>query len=290
MRLGILGAGKIARKMAEALASKPKGCECYAVASRSLDKAIAFAKEHNIEKAYGSYEELVNDPQVDIIYVATPHSHHYAHTRLAVEHGKPCLVEKAFTANAREARELLAFAEQRGVFVTEAIWTRYMPMSRKIKEIMDSGAIGEPKVLTATLCYKIDVIRTVSNVHYSDTGMDFHECISLSYRDGKMANLQAGALCQNDRQGIISGTKGYIRVDNINCPELIEVYQDFRKVAAYEKPADMINGYEYEVFECKRCIEEGLLESPLMSHAETIDVMCQMDKLREEWGVRYPMD
>ena len=105
-----------------------------------------------------------------------------------------------------------------------------------------------------------------------------------------MANLQAGALCQNDRQGIISGTKGYIRVDNINCPELIEVYQDFRKVAAYEKPADMINGYEYEVFECKRCIEEGLLESPLMPHAETIDVMCQMDKLREEWGVRYPMD
>ena len=323
MRLGILGAGKIARKMAEALASKPKGCECYAVASRSLDKAIAFAKEHNIEKAYGSYEELVNDPQVDIIYVATPHSHHYAHTRLAVEHGKPCLVEKAFTANAREAKELLAFAEQRGVFVTEAIWTRYMPMSRKIKEIMDSGAIGEPKVLTATLCYKIDqverlfkpelcggalldvgiypitfarmyfgndVIRTVSNVHYSDTGMDFHECISLSYRDGKMANLQAGALCQNDRQGIISGTKGYIRVDNINCPELIEVYQDFRKVAAYEKPADMINGYEYEVFECKRCIEEGLLESPLMPHAETIDVMCQMDKLREEWGVKYPMD
>ncbi|MDO4497304.1 MAG: Gfo/Idh/MocA family oxidoreductase, partial [Bacteroidales bacterium] len=229
----------------------------------------------------------------------------------------------SFTANAREAEELLAFAKEKGVFITEAIWTRYMPMSLKIKEIMESGIIGEPRVLTATLCYKIDdkeriirpelcggalldvgvytlnfarmyfgydVVRTVTNVLKSDTGVDLHECISLSYADGKMANLQAGALCQNDRQGIISGSKGYIRIDNINCPELIEVYQNQKKVATYEKPADQVNGYEYEVFECNRCIEAGLLESPFMPHAETIDVMRQMDELRKEWGVKYPMD
>ncbi|MDO4497303.1 MAG: Gfo/Idh/MocA family oxidoreductase, partial [Bacteroidales bacterium] len=94
MRLGILGAGNIAHKMAEALAAKPKGCVCYAVASRSLDKAKTFAQRHDIEVAYGSYEELVSDPNVDLIYVATPHSHHYAHAHLAIEHGKPCLVEK----------------------------------------------------------------------------------------------------------------------------------------------------------------------------------------------------
>lgn len=323
MRLGIIGAGGIARKMAFALASKPQGCECYAVASRSLSKAVAFAKENGIAKAYGSYEELVSDPAVDLVYVATPHSHHFAHARLAITHGKPCLVEKAFTANARETELLLSLAKERGVFVTEAIWTRYMPMSHKIKEVMESGVIGDPRILTATLCYSIeskeriirpelcggalldlgvyalnfarmyfgnDVVRTVSNVHLSDTGVDLHECISLSYHDGKMANLQAGALCQNDRQGIISGTKGYIRIDNINCPELIEVYQDNCKVATYEKPADMINGYEYEVFECQRCLAAGLKESPLMPHAETLSVMRQMDQLRRAWGVTFPMD
>ena len=124
MRLGIIGAGWIAQKMAEALANKPHGCECYAVASRSLEKAEAFAKQFYINKVYGSYEELVSDPAVDIVYIATPHSHHYPHARLALEHGKPCLVEKAFTANAREAEQLLALAHEKGLFITEAIWTR----------------------------------------------------------------------------------------------------------------------------------------------------------------------
>ena len=120
--------------------------------------------------------------------------------------------------------------------------------------------------------------------------MDMHESISLSFADGKMANLQAGALCLNDRQGIISGTEGYIRVDNINCPELIEVYRNYELVERYEKPSDMINGYEYQVYECRRSIEEGLLESPMMPHEETLSIMKQMDDLRKEWGVVYPMD
>lgn len=323
MRLGILGAGWIAQKMAEALASKPHGCECYAVASRSLERAQDFARKNNIEKAYGSYEELVCDPDVDIIYIATPHSHHYPHARLAIEHGKPCLVEKAFTANAREAEKLLSLARQKGVFITEAIWTRYMPMSHKVKEIMASGVIGDPRIITATLCYMMedkeriirpelcggalldlgvyclnfarmyfgtDIARTVSNVHMSQTGVDMHECISLSYADGKMANLQSGALCLNDRQGIISGTEGYIRIDNINCPELIEVYRNYELVESHRAPADMVNGYEYQVLECQRCLAEGLLESPMMPHAETLSIMRQMDELREEWGVKYPMD
>ena len=105
-----------------------------------------------------------------------------------------------------------------------------------------------------------------------------------------MANLQSGALCLNDRQGIISGVDGYIRVDNVNCPELVEVYRNYELVATYKKPEDMVTGYEYQVFECKRCIEQGLLESPMMPHEETLSIMKQMDELRKEWGVRYPMD
>ena len=321
-RIGIIGAGWIARKMCRAIAPFTD-MEIYAIASRTLEKAEAFAAEHNIRKAYGSYDEMVCDPAVDLVHIATPHSHHYDHAMLALEHGKPVLVEKAFTANARQAEKLIETARSKGVFITEAIWTRYMPLSHKIKEIMESGIIGEPRILTATLCYMMenkerivrgdlcggalldlgvytlnfarmyfgtDIVKTVTNCHLGPSGMDMHESISLSFADGKMANLQSGALCLNDRQGIISGTEGYIRVDNINCPEVVEVYRNYELVQRYTKDEDMVNGYEYQVIECRRCIEEKLLESPMMPHEETISIMKQMDDLRKEWGVIYPYD
>lgn len=321
-KVGIIGAGWIAEKMAEALAPLEDYC-VYAIASRSIEKATEFAGRWNIPKAYGSYGEMVADNDVDLVYIATPHSHHYPHAMLALNAGKPVLVEKAFTANAAEAEELIETARSKGLFITEAIWTRYMPLSHKVKEIMESGIIGKPRVITATLCYMMefkerilrpdlcggalldlgvyalnfarmyfgtDITRTVSNCHMGPTGIDLQECISLSYADGKMANLQAGTLCLNDRQGIINGTEGYIRVDNINCPEVVEVYRNYELVARYVKPEDMVNGYEYQVIEARRCIEAGLPESPMMPHQETLDIMKQMDGLRKEWGVVYPMD
>lgn len=321
-KVGIIGAGWIAEKMAQALAPLPD-IETHAIASRSIEKARGFAQKHNIPKAYGSYEEMVADNDIDLVYIATPHSHHFEHAMLALEYGKPVLVEKAFTANAAQAEELINKARSKGLFITEAIWTRYMPLSHKVKEIMESGIIGEPRIITATLCYMMehkeriiradlcggalldlgvytlnfarmyfgtDIVRTVSNCHLGPTGMDMHECISLSYIDGRMANLQAGTLCLNDRQGIISGTEGYIRIDNINCPENIEVWRNYEMVEKITRPEDMVNGYEYQVKECKRCIEAGLQESPMMPHRETIDIMKQMDSLRKEWGVVYPAD
>jgi predicted dehydrogenase len=321
-KIGIIGAGWIAEKMAKAI-TPLKDIEITAISSRSIEKASAFASRHNIPKAYGSYAEMVADPEIDLVYIATPHSHHYEHSMLALENGKPVLVEKAFTANASQAESLIRTAKDKGLFITEAIWTRYMPLSHKVKEIMESGIIGEPRIITATLCYMMenkerivradlcggalldlgvyalnfarmyfgtDIVRTVSNCHLGPTGMDMHECISLSYADGRMANLQSGALCLNDRQGIISGTEGYIRIDNINCPESIEVWRNYELVQKFEKPANMVNGYEYQVIECKRCIEKGLTESPMMPHEETVSIMKQMDSLRKEWGVIYPFD
>lgn len=321
-RVGIIGAGWIADKMAISLSPLDDYC-VEAIASRSLDKAQEFAKRYNIRKAYGSYEELVADEDIDLVYIATPHSHHFEHSMLALKYNKPLLVEKAFTANAREAQIILDTAHEKGVFITEAIWTRYMPLSMKVKELMESGIIGEPRVLTATLCYMMenkeriiradlcggalldlgvyalnfarmyfgtDIARTVTNCIIGPTGMDMHESISLTYSNGRMANLQAGTLCLNDRQGIISGTEGYIRVDNINCPELIEVYRDYKLAERITRPTDMVTGYEYQVMECRRCLEAGFLESPMMPHKETLSIMQQMDSLRKEWGVEYPMD
>ena len=154
-KIGIIGAGHIAIKMASTL-NAMQSAEPYSIAARDRSKAEAFAAAHNITKAYGSYEALADDPDVDLIYIATPHSLHYAHARMCLERGKAVLCEKAFTANAAQAERLLDEAQRRGLFITEAIWTRYMPLSHKVKELMESGAIGEPRVLTATLCYMME--------------------------------------------------------------------------------------------------------------------------------------
>lgn len=322
IRVGIIGAGWIAHKMAEAL-TPLNNAEVIAIASRSKEKAEKFAAEFGIERAYGSYEAMVEDQDVDLVYVATPHSHHYPHARLALEHNKPVLVEKPFAANQREADELFRMAHERNIFITEATWPRYNPMSHKVKELLDSGIIGQPHILSASLCYEMlekeriwrpelcggalldvgvyvlnfarmyfgtDIIRTVTNAHIADTGVDTMESISLSFADGKMANLQAGAMVQNDRHGIISGTEGYICVDDVTCPKLIEVYRNDELVERIQRPVDMVNGYEYEALECKRCLEQGLIESPMMPHHETLAIIKQMDDMRKEWGVKYPMD
>ena len=154
MNVGILGAGNIAGKMACTL-NGMKDATAYAVASRDLKRAQSFAKEYQMEKAYGSYEEMLADDKVDLVYVATPHSHHLEHGKLCISYGKPVLCEKAFTANAAQARELLDYAKEKGVFITEAIWTRYMPSRKIITDILESGELGDIHMLSANLGYSI---------------------------------------------------------------------------------------------------------------------------------------
>ena len=155
IKVGILGAGHIAEKMSHTL-NILEGWEAYAIASRSQEKADKFAEKFHFQKAYGSYEALITDENVDLIYVATPHSHHWAPTRLALQNRKPCLVEKAFTANAREAKELLDLSREMNVFVAEAIWTRYQPMRQIISEMLESDVIGKVKLVTCSLGYPIE--------------------------------------------------------------------------------------------------------------------------------------
>ena len=139
MNIGIIGAGNIAAWMAKTIGPMPEAAS-FAVASRDLKKASAFAEEYGFQKAYGSYEELVNDPDVDIVYIATPHSHHFEHAKLCIEHGKHVLCEKAFTMNAAQAEELFALAEKKSVLITEAIWTRYMPSRKVINDLLAEGS------------------------------------------------------------------------------------------------------------------------------------------------------
>lgn len=321
MKIGILGAGRIADVMARTVAAIPDHAELYAIASRSLDRAMEFAQKHSVPKAYGSYEELLSDPQVDLVYVATPHSEHYANMKMCISHKKAVLCEKAFTKNAAEAREILDLAKKEKVFVTEAIWTRYMPSRTKIREIIDSGIIGTPDTLTANLHYSIankermvrpelaggalldlgvyslnfammvfgtDIREIRSNAVLTDTGVDRFNSMTLVYSDGKIANLSSGFTSRSDRQGVIYGTKGYAIVENINNPQSISVFNAEDQLLQKVQFPQIATGYEYEVLESELCLEEGKLQSPSMPHEETLRVMKVMDGLRKEWGVVYP--
>ncbi|MBE5056050.1 Gfo/Idh/MocA family oxidoreductase [Pseudoflavonifractor sp. DSM 107456] len=322
MRVGILGAGKIAGIMARTL-REMENVQAWAVASRERERAEEFARTYGIERAYGSYEELVEDPAVDLIYVATPHSHHAEHCLLCIEHGKPVLCEKAFTANAAQARQVLARAEERGVFLTEAIWTRYMPSRRMIDDLIGEGALGEVVSLTANLGYPLthverimepalaggalldigiyplnfasmvlgDEVEDVTSACVkTSTGVDAQSSIVLRYRDGKMATLHTTVLAATEQYGIIYGTKGYLIAHNINNIDRISLFGPDRSLRREITVPKQITGYEYEVEACRRALETGALECPEMPHAQTLCMMEQMDALRRDWGVRYPFE
>ena len=159
MKIGILGAGQIAQVMARTITLLHQNghpeVELYAVGARDLSRAQAFAQAHGVEKAFGSYEAMLSDPDLDLVYIATPHSHHYRHIKLCADYGKHILCEKSFTVSARQAADAIRYARSKGVLVTEAIWTRYQPMRRMIQETLASGLIGEPRLLTANLGYFI---------------------------------------------------------------------------------------------------------------------------------------
>ena len=322
MRVGIIGTGWIAEKAAITL-NGLSNCEAYAVGSRKRETAEVFAAKWNLKKAYGAYAELIADANVDLVYVGTPHSHHYDVTRAAIEAGKPCLVEKAFMANARQAREIIDLAHQRGVFLAEAIWTRYQPAVGIVCQLIADGRIGKPHLITATLgysmgnklrimqpelcggalldlgVYALNFVRmfTDSDIDTidgycvkSDTGMDLTNAITIILKNGILANVQSSAQCVGDNIGVIAGTEGNIIIDNINNPQTITVNGPDRTYVETIRVPQQITGYEYQFLACRDALAEGLLEPREMPHAEMLYIMQLMDGLREKWGVRYPMD
>lgn len=326
--IAILGCGSIAYAMAKTLRMmRDQGEEVYlyAAASRDLKKAEAFCKSEGFARAYGSYEEMADDPAVDLVYIASPHSHHAEHMKLCIARGKAVLCEKAFTANAQQAREVLDLAKEKHVLAAEAIWTRYMPSRRIIDNLIASGELGELRALEANLHYPIerihrirvpelaggalldvgvypinfcsmffgnDYVRMESSVQLMDTGVDRQETMTLYYADGRMASLSAGTTCRSDRRCLIAGTKGYLTVDNVNNPTKITLYkaeEDFAVARDIPVPPQL-TGYEYEVRACLDALDKGEIECPDMPHSESIRVMEIMDELRAQWGVRYPFE
>ena len=238
-KIAIMGTGNIAKIMARTI-KRMKNVKCYAVASRDMDRAQAFAKEFGVKRAYGSYEEMMADNRIDLVYIATPHSEHYANMKLCIENGFPVLCEKAFTANAEQAEEIFKLAEEKHVFVAEAMWTRYMPSRKMIESMIGEGTIGEIQSLTANLGYPLLGVQRLTDprlaggalldlgiylIHFArmifgtkiekvqascvlhEKGVDMSDSITLEFEGGKMAVLHSGIGSVFNRKGVLFGER-----------------------------------------------------------------------------------
>lgn len=315
MKVGIIGAGNIAKTLTKTM-QQMKDVEVYAISSRSKEKAEEFRREFSLFKAYGSYEELVNDEEVEMVYIATPHSHHYEHMKLCIEHKKAVLCEKAFTFNSEEARGIAELAREKQVYVAEAIWTRYMPSRKIIDEVISSGIVGKISMMTCNLAYDIDdkeriirpelaggalldlgvyglnfivmhfgknIERMDVSVVKTETGVDGKLNISLIYKDKFMAVSTHGIYGCSDKKGIFYGEKGYIVVNNINNPESIDVFDDKNELIKHISFPEKISGYEYQITETVNCIREGKLESSSMPLSESVYMMELMDEIKRKF-------
>lgn len=321
IRWGILSTGSIAQKMADTL-NHCVDAELVAVGSRNKDTAKEFADQNNIPKRHASYEALVADPDVDVIYVATPHTFHHANTLLALEHGKHVLCEKAFSINGDQAQEMADVARSKNLFLMEAMWMRFIPAIVQAREWLKSGEIGTPRLINVNFCAKLpddpngriynkalgggtlldmgiypvsfavmafglpDEVHSYANI--GRTGVDEMESIMFRYKDGRIATLNTSVAFKAPRTALIAGTDGYIT--------LPDSWHHARSVtlAKQDEPAQTLNmplahnGFEYQVEEVHACLRAGKTESSVMPLDESVAIMRLTDSLRESWGLQYP--
>ncbi|WP_150265154.1 Gfo/Idh/MocA family protein [Paenibacillus tepidiphilus] len=322
VKWGILSTGWIAHMFATDLAHASNGI-AYAVGSRSQESADEFAKNHGIPVAYATYEELVNDPEVDAIYIGTPHPFHKENALLALRAGKAVLCEKPFTVNSGELEEVVSYAREHKLFLMEAMWSRYIPAIVKVREWLASGRIGEVRLVQADLGFKADwnpqgrllnpalgggslldvgiypisfasmVLGpnpegVASTVHIGETGVDEHFSLLLSYGGGKAASLSGGVRLNLLEEAHVFGTEGHIIVKGtLVNPKSAELYVNGELAEVFEDSRESV-GYSFEAEEVGRCLEAGLTESPVMPLDESLAIMRLLDQIRGQWGLKYP--
>lgn len=320
LRWGILATGVIATNFAETVARMSDVC-VTAVASRSIDKANAFADAHGIAARHVGVKALAADPNVDIVYVASPHSAHYEEMKTLIMHGKHILCEKSFTTDAEQAAEIFALAKEKGVFVMEAFWTKFIPVYREMERLIDSGVIGEIRAVTATygyvsarqarkfdpqlaggtlldigvyaigfacmaLGYDFDTI--VSTMVMNPEGTDATDAILLR-RGNAVANLTCAIGATIPTHGVIYGTLGHIDVPEFKNPERITLHVDGQPPVEFSAPFE-VNGFEYEIRETQNCVLAGKLHSEILTPEQSIAVMRIMDEVRRQNQLRFPFE
>ena len=321
LRWGILGAGGIARTFAYAV-GRHTSSQVVAVGSRSAERAQRFASLHGIPKSHGDYAALVADPEVEAVYIASPHSEHHEHALLAIEAGRHVLVEKAFTQNAMQAAQVIDAARAAGVFLMEAMWTRFLPHVAELRRVVQRGEIGElvgmiadhgqsmghlppthrvhdPRLAGGALLdlgvYPVSfahdlfgapsVVRAVGSL--TPTGVDGQVAMALSHGERVQTSLHTTLWAQTATTAVVFGTTGRIEIaGRFYAPtSFVVVHADGTH---WEYDGAVEGGFQYEVAEVSRCVAEGMQESPRMSWAGTLDVMGTLDEVRRQVGVVYP--
>jgi predicted dehydrogenase len=310
LRWGLIGTGGIAATFAADLELTDSGVVA-AVGSRRMDSADRFGDRFGVPNRHASYEELVVDPDVDVVYVATPHPSHHANAQLALRAGKPVLVEKAFTMNAEEARDVVATARAEGLFLMEAMWTRFLPHIAQLRGLLDDGVLGEIVTVTADhgqwfakdpafrlfapelgggalldlgvypVSFASMVLgeprRIVSVVSPAFTGVDGQTSMVFGYATGAQAVLTCTLSAKSPTRAAIVGTEARIEIDgDFYAPSSFTLISRSGEQTRFDEPHDG-RGLRHEADEVARCLREGLLESPLMPLEETISIMATMD-------------
>ena len=322
VRWGILGAGGIAATVGDDIAAV-EGNVLAAVGARDGDRAAAFAREHGVQRSYGSYAELVADPEVDVVYVATTHGQHHEHAMLALQAGKPVLVEKAFTLNAATAREVVAAARARQLFCMEAMWMRFHPLVRRAAELAHGGRIGEVigvrsdlsrrfaydpahrlfdlaagggalldlGVYTATgtwlMLGRPDTVAATGSL--APTGSDLTVAQQWGYADGRVAQIYNSAAGNSPFAMLVTGTDGWLALESaIHHPQRLVVHtgDGAEETTTVDPPPG--NGYQAQAAEVARCLRAGEIESPVVPLDETVAILETLDEARRQLGVRYP--
>lgn len=324
MKWGILATGNIANKFATTI-NKMDGQQLTACASRSLEKARAFADTYHILHAYGSYEEMLADAEVEAVYIATPNNLHYENAVMCLQAGKHVLCEKPLTPTRAEAEKLYALAEEKGLFIMEAFWIRFLPALRKMQEIIKSGEIGDvvwarsdygfiasgarkARKFDAALAggalldigiYNLGFMRMVmgdmqpesfsSDYHINEYQTDDFSTILLKYPDGKSACITTSIGMEMPRFAAVYGTKGAIFLDDFQQAKSFTV-QPFGK-EPYTLCFDWeINGFEYQVEEAEHCIRLGRTTSDILKKEDTLETLELMDRIRSSWGLQFPFE
>ncbi len=321
IRWGILGTGSIARLFATGLTVLPDA-RLIAVGSRTQESADRFADEFHIAHRHASYDALVHDADVDVIYVATPHNLHRENTLLCLDAGKPVICEKPFAINMGEAADMVAKAREKNLFLMEAMWTRYLPVMVRVRELIASGLIGEVRMLTADFGFRTDfnaearwfnlqfgggalldvgiypvslafmIFGTPSQIqslaHLGESGVDEQSAYLLGYSQGQLALLSSAVRTQTPHTAVINGTDGTITVNDWWHGRGYTLTRG-GKTEVVDLPFEG-NGYNYEAAEVMACLHAGKLESEVMMLDESLEIMRTMDVMRAQWGLVYPME
>jgi len=321
IKWGILGTGRIANAFATAL-QVVDNSELYAVGSRDKAKAEQFASDFNIPVSYRSYEELVQDPEVDVLYIATPHNTHMANTLLALNHNKHVLCEKPLGVNQKEVKIMMEKAAEKKLFLMEALWSRFLPNIIKTKELVESGIIGDVKLLTAYFAFKSDkgpehrqfnidlcggtlLDIGIYNVFLSllllgkpksisakaglnDQGVDATCSYSFGYDNDTLAVMYSSFLADSPTVAEIHGTTGKIMLEHKwFCPGKVRLVHSDGREEVFEFGVEN-NGYELEAWEVANCIRSGKTQSDLWSLNDSLQLVEIMDDIRKECGIVYP--